>query len=189
MKTKLSTSAFESKYKLDIRQACTYEPEMLFRQRDENYRYVIDYDITLSNGQPLQRDFVWTIEQKRALIISMLKRFVLPNFLVVIYRPDDKSRQIFKIIDGKQRLSTIEQFINGEFGLMLDDEEYFFGDLDVEAKRRINSYSLNFNIIYEYDDCKLSDAQLVSAFEYVNFAGTPQDIEHFDKLKTYIKSE
>ena len=187
MKTKLSTSAFDSKYKLDIRQVVNYSPDDLFK-RYTKFPYVIDYDVKLSNGLPLQRDFVWSIEQKRALIVSMLKELQLPNFLVVLYRADDSERTTtLKIIDGKQRLSTIEQFINGEFGLMLEDEEYFFVDLDVDAKRRINSYSLNFNIIYEYDDCKLSDAQLVSAFEYVNFAGTPQDIEHFDKLKTYIK--
>lgn len=182
-KPKLSTKAFESKYKLDIRSVVSYRPTDLFLKVSK-FPYIIDYDVVLSNGKNLQRDFVWTIDQKRSLIVSMMKELQLPNFAVVCYRTeDDRNTTVFKIVDGKQRLKTIEQFLNGEFGLLVDNEEYFYDDLDKMAQYRINCYSLNFNLIYEYDDNKLTDDQLISWFELVNFAGTPQDIDHLKMLK------
>lgn len=184
-KKKLSTKAFEPKYKLDIRPICTYEPHSLF-EKPENSKYIdiIDYNVKLSNGKNLQRDFVWSIEQKRSLIVSILKQIQIPNFAVVIYRPGDRQTTIYKIIDGKQRLKSIEEFMKGEFGLIVDGEEYFYTDLDEMARYRFRCASLNFNIIYEYDDVRLSDEQLISWFELVNFAGTQQDIDHLEKLKS-----
>lgn len=189
MKKQLSIKQIEPKFKLDIRSACSYSPIDLFGKRNADGFYRLDFDVLLSNGQPLQREHVWTLEQKRALIISMLKELKLPEFLVVQY--DNESRgadrqKIFKIIDGKQRLTAIKEFANNEFGIIVDDKEYFLSDLDSMAAYRFNCYSLNFRIIYEYSDAKLTDEQLIGAFEYVNFAGTPQDTAHFEKLKTYL---
>lgn len=182
---KLSVKNFQPKYKLDIQSATSNSARRLF---DPKYNYIIDYDVKLSNGKSLQRDFVWTIDQKRSLIISMLKELQLPNFAVVVYKDDynfsKNTPTVFKIIDGKQRLKTIEEFYKGEFGLLVDGIEYFYSDLDDMAQYRVLDYSLLFNIIYEYEDTKLSDEQLISWFELVNFAGTQQDIKHLENLKS-----
>jgi len=184
MKNKLSTKAFEPKYKLNIQSATSHSARRLF---DPKYRYVIDYDIKLSNGKNLQRDFVWTIEQKRSLIVSLMKELQIPNFAIVVYQDDSLSHKdrvtTYKIIDGKQRLKTIEEFYKGEFGLLVDGVEYFYNDLDDMAQYRVIDYSLLFNVVYEYPDTKLSDDQLISWFELVNFAGTSQDLDHLEKLK------
>lgn len=188
MKKQLSLKQIEPKFKLDIRNATSWQPNYLFGPR--SFGYIIDFDVLLSNGQPLQREHVWTLEQKRALIVSMLKELQLPNFLVVQYdnesRTDSNRQKIFKIIDGKQRLSAIKEFMEEKFAIVVDGEEYFLSDLDDMAKYRFNCYGLNINIIYEYPDERLTDEQLIGAFEYVNFAGTPQDTAHFEKLKSYL---
>lgn len=188
---KLTSKHFEPKYKLDIRSAVSYEPSCFFGENKWEY-YHIDTDVLLSNGEPLQRDHVWDIHQKRSLIISILKGLEIPNFLVVIYKDDITNGggirdTYFKIIDGKQRITTIKEFIEGKFGLLVNDIEYFFNDLEKMTQFKITNCNLKFNVIYEYPDTRLSDEQLISAFEYVNFAGTPQDIKHFEKLKTYLK--
>lgn len=185
MKTKLSANVFKPKYDVIIHLATIYNAEKLFDIRRNN---IIDYDVKLSNGKNLQRDFVWSIEQKRELIISMLKEIRLPNFAIVHYVDDslpfDKQKVTYKIIDGKQRLKTIEEFINNKFGLLINGEEYFYDDLDQNAQFRIARYSLNFNIVYEYADTRLTDDELICWFELVNFAGTPQDLDHLEKLKS-----
>lgn len=181
---KLSAKEFEPKYKLDINSVLSFVPHRLFNKE----RHIIDYDVKLSNGKNLQRDFVWTIEQKRSLIISMLKGLQIPNFAVVQYRNDldfsSKKPTTLKVIDGKQRLKTIEDFLNNEFSLLFNGLEYFYTDLDDDAQHKISTYTLLFNLIYEYDDIMLSDEQLISWFELVNFAGTPQDLDHLEKLKS-----
>lgn len=172
------------KYDLDIRSSCSYSPKDLFKiYKDSKYNNIIDYDVKLSNGKSLQRDFVWTIEQKRSLIISILKELQIPNFAVVIHRADDGFDSTYKIVDGKQRLKTIEEFYNNEFGIIHEGIEYFLNDLDEWGKYRFNCCSLQFSIIYEYPDAMLTDKQLISWFELVNFAGTPQDLYHLEKLK------
>lgn len=186
MKALLTTSDLVPNYKLDIQSPISYNANSLFLRPNitSKYKYIIDYEVKLSNGKSLQRDFVWNIEQKRSLILSMIKELQMPNFAVALERSNDMKTTIFRIIDGKQRLSTIEQFVNNEFCLVHNGQEYFYKDMDDMCQYRVHSYSLNFNIIYEYDDERLSDEQLISWFELVNFAGTAQDEKHLQYLKS-----
>jgi len=175
---------------LDIRQEVSYQPSYFF---ERNYGYKIDYDVRLSDGTSLQRDFVWTLQQKQELIISIIKGILLPRFAAIVYEDDQKGKlkleqdKIFKIIDGKQRLSTIQAFMNNEFPILFKGNEYFYNDFDSELKRSIWGCDLRFNIVYEYFDQKVSDEDMIRWFELINWAGTPQDKKHFEKLKNLIK--
>lgn len=188
MKTsKLSRKSLIPRFNFDIRDAVSYQIDYFFGDKKFD-DYVIDYDIFLSNGKPLQRDYVWTLEQKRSFILSLLKEINIPNMLVLLYNDDinKKSERIFKIVDGKQRISTIRDFFNGCFGILFDDKEYFYNDLDDDTKMFLRTRDLRFNIVYEYPDTLLSDSDLVNMFEFVNFAGTPQDINHLVNLKNSL---
>ena len=92
----------------------------------------------------------------------------------------------FRIIDGKQRLSTIYDFIDGKFPININGFDYFYAELDKSGQMAIWNYSMNFRTVYEYEDKKLSDADLIALFEYVNFTGTPQDADHIEKLKNSL---
>lgn len=59
-----------------------------------------------------QRNFVWTDIQKSLLIESMLLKIPLPAF----YFAEDKTGK-FQVVDGLQRLTVINQFLNNEFKL------------------------------------------------------------------------
>jgi hypothetical protein len=39
------------------------------------------------------------------------------------------------------------------------------------------------DVAYEYHDALISDEWKIAWFEMINFAGTPQDIEHLNNLK------
>jgi uncharacterized protein with ParB-like and HNH nuclease domain len=174
-----------------LRGPVTYDPKDLFMTKNID-RYIIDYDVKLSNGEHLQRPLVWNLEQKRNLIESLLKELSLPEFHVAQYKSAHSEKTgrdiVFKIIDGKQRLSTIQQFINNEFTFIWDDIEYFYSDFDKMSKYRIDHANLRFKIVYEYDDCLLTDKQLIDWFYMVNFAGTEQDRNHLNNLYESIKT-
>lgn len=67
----------------------------------------------------IQRSYVWERTRKSALIESMILGYPIPP--VYAKRFDDgtgkKYGNIYSIMDGKQRLSTVAQFLNDEFAL------------------------------------------------------------------------
>lgn len=171
---------------LNIHNEVSYTPTDFFYPGEgirshRSARRTLDYDVKLSNGISLQRDFVWTLKQKQELIWSIWKGIALPRFAMLIYE-----HSIFKVIDGKQRLSTIGAFMNNAFPIEIDGYEFYYKDCDSRLQRLVWNCDLRINIIYEYEGECLSDQDLVSWFELLNWAGTPQDQQHFEHLKKSI---
>lgn len=67
----------------------------------------------------VQRSYVWERKRKTALIESMILGYPVPP--IFAKRIDDgsgkKAALVYSIMDGKQRLSTVAQFLNDEFAL------------------------------------------------------------------------
>lgn len=67
----------------------------------------------------VQRSYVWERSRKTGLIESMIIGYPVPP--IYAKRVDDGSGQrggnIYYIMDGKQRLSTVKEFLNDEFAL------------------------------------------------------------------------
>jgi len=156
------------------------------------YGIEIDFDVYLpTKKKNLQRPLVWKLYQKQELILSVLKGIQLPPIQFILFTDDtDKTKsasektQVYKIIDGKQRLSTLFSFVRGEFPIIWEGKEYFINDLDEWAKRAVTHLTLPSDRVYEYPDAMLTDDQKIAWFEMINFAGTPQDIKHLENLKS-----
>ncbi|MFD9739594.1 DUF262 domain-containing protein [Umezawaea sp. NPDC059074] len=71
-----------------------------------------------------QRKLVWTVEEKRALVDSILKDLPIP--LVLVAEISSPMLNGYELIDGMQRLNAIFSFIENEFDL----DGYYF---DLEA--------------------------------------------------------
>jgi uncharacterized protein with ParB-like and HNH nuclease domain len=72
-----------------------------------------DYeDNILVLAPDFQREFVWTLKQKSELIESILMGIPLP--MIYFFEADDG---VLQVVDGKQRLTTLFQFLNNEFPL------------------------------------------------------------------------
>lgn len=81
----------------------------------------------------VQRSYVWERKRKSALIESMILGYPIPP--IYAKRTPDESgkanKAVYAVMDGKQRLSTVAQFLNDEFALsdlepiiaMVKDEE------------------------------------------------------------------
>ncbi len=71
----------------------------------------------INTNPPYQRESgAWSNDKKQLLIDSLLNYFDTPKiYLHDLY--DEKDEYIYAVIDGKQRLSTIWEFLNDEFAL------------------------------------------------------------------------
>jgi hypothetical protein len=161
---------------------------------DNHYNDVWDFDVFLpSLGVNLQRPLVWTGVQKNELVLSVLKGIRIPSICYIQYKARvggvnalDNSCT-YKIIDGKQRLCALIDFVNGDYPLVVGGELYWYRDLDEKARYEIDSFTFSADVAYEYDYDMIPDADKVAWFEQINFYGTPQDGEHMKELKRRVE--
>ncbi|MGL5964608.1 MAG: DUF262 domain-containing protein [Fusobacteriaceae bacterium] len=151
----------------------------------EMYENVLNGKINISPFY--QRGLVWSLEQKQRYIeaIYLEKARINITTIVDIF---SKSDCYIEVIDGKQRLSTIFQFIENEFSI---SNGMFFKDLSIHDMR----YLLNLNFHYTriepaFVKKPITDAQKVELFLEINELGTKMSQEHMDLIKKeYIGDE
>lgn len=124
-------------------------------RRIEKERFVLDPDF--------QRGFVWGTEKQSRLIESILLRIPLPVFYVA---EDSTGRLV--VVDGRQRLTTLQSFLSNKLKLKLDDRPDLhgkrFSELDVRLQNRIEDCQLLFYII----EHKVPERARLDIFERVN---------------------
>lgn len=145
---------------------------------------VIDFDVYLPTKQMnLQRNFVWDIEQKRELIWSILMNRNIPRMAMMNVLTDEHCIDgVYQVIDGKQRLSAMMDFYNNKYTLVIDEKEYLFKELPTDYNNVIKRYNFAYYIANESSNAPFTDEDKLQWFMYINFAGTPQDKTHFEKL-------
>lgn len=141
---------------------------------------------------PYQRGSVWTLDQRRDLIFSLLSG--IPIGAVIVnqrsYSTEENIRvfgtpHIYAIIDGKQRVETLVAFARGEFSILADwlsDEEFDidsgtvrdngrvrWGDLTSLGRRRFEM----FPVPTEVAQVRSLRAE-AAIFRLVNTTGTDQ---------------
>jgi hypothetical protein len=134
-----------------------------------------DFDVYLPSRQMnLQRPLVWTLDQKRSLIESVIIRRAIPP-ISLIQLVDDT----YQVIDGKQRLNAFIEYCRGDF----DFCGYYCDDLPRDYFGQIKRYIPFAYVLFEYADAPITDDEKVEWFQWINFAGTAQDIEHLERLR------
>ncbi|MEA3546001.1 MAG: DUF262 domain-containing protein [Thermodesulfobacteriota bacterium] len=114
-----------------------------------------------------QRDFIWPEDKQSKLIESVLMRIPLPVF----YLAEDKEGRMV-VVDGLQRLSTFQRFVNNELRLKLPEQEELhqkrFKDISAKLQNRVEDCNLVLYII----DAKVPERARLDIFERVN-SGAP----------------
>lgn len=143
----------------------------------------IDFNVYLpTKKMDLQRALVWDIEQKRELIWSVLMNRNIPRMAMI-----NTLDNIYQVIDGKQRLSTMIEFYKNDFPIMIDSKLYYCNELPIDYQRVIGGYHFAYYIVNEEYIGQITDQDKIDWFMYINFAGTPQDKKHFNKLNKLNK--
>lgn len=124
-------------------------------RRIEQGSFVMDPDF--------QRDFIWPDDKQSKLIESVLMRIPLPVF----YLGEDRDGRML-VVDGLQRLSTFQRFVNNELQLKLPKQDELnkkrFRDLSPKLQNRVEDCNLILYVI----DAKVPDRARLDIFERVN---------------------
>ena len=128
-------------------------------RRIEHGAFVMDPDF--------QRDFIWDDAKQSKLIESVMMRIPLPVFYLA---EDDQERLV--VVDGLQRLSTFQRFVNNELRLRLKDRPELdrkeFEELTPKLQNRVEDCNLILYII----DSEVPERARLDIFERVN-GGVP----------------
>ena len=123
--------------------------------------YLTEYSIELlankmRNGEfvvpTYQRAYTWEHERKSRFIESMVLGLPIP-FLFFWEMPNGK----LEIVDGSQRLRSIEEFVLGDLRLgeldgLTDLSGFRFSDLPESRQRKINNRSIRGIVLNEHAD-------------------------------------
>ena len=164
-------------------------------ENPDNKYWKYDFDVFLPKyGINLQRPYVWEHYQQNEFILSLLLEKPIDSVVIVEHEFGawknalDKSNSIRYVIDGKQRLLTIQKFLHNEFPVNLNGKEAFYNDFDDKLKIYFKSVvrSMTAIVYYSYWDEEVTDDMKIILFNYYNFAGTQQTDEHKNKLQSLL---
>jgi hypothetical protein len=156
----------------------------------EVYNQTMDGELDLAPD--FQRSFVWKDAQQIRLIESILLGIPLPAFYF-----NQDSQGAFQVIDGVQRLTTIQSFMNGSLSLQESHLEYLkdiqgmkYDTLDAPVRRRFAGTQIVAHVI----EPQTPDEVKYDIFNRVNTGGTPltaQEIRHCmskERSRTFLKN-
>lgn len=116
---------------------------------------------------PYQRRSVWNTEYKKFFIDSLVRNYPVPTiFLEVVISPDQPTT--YRVIDGKQRLTALFEFIADKFATPdsiadLDLQDRYYSQLPHNAKVALLEY------VFEVENISnASGAELNEAFDRLN---------------------
>ena len=128
-----------------------------------------------------QRGLVWTTEQKQAFIKALMigKAEIQPIF---IYNPTKRKARM-EILDGKQRLTAILEYVRGNFEV----EGLYYKDLNRSDIHIFNYVPMVYKEIKYYDHkvglTNMPMRQKIELFLQVNGYGQHVSDEHLEKIK------
>lgn len=155
-----------------------------FKRMYENGKISFDYPIQRQGGQ-------WDTLQKSLLIHSLADDYPIPPFYSTVSKEivNEKEVDVYYIMDGKQRLTNVFDYINNVYPLheetpsaVIEDETHelagkYFDELSDEARDQIQSYML---LNYKMDD--VTDEEIEDLFFRLN-NGTPLTKQQKAKAK------
>ena len=130
--------------------------ELFEEYEDNNEGGVKGYGGKLNIRPPYQREFVYNVKQRDAVINTLTRDFPL-NVMYWAVCNDGT----FEVVDGQQRTISICQYVDGDFAF----NERYFHNLQKDEQEQILNYKL---MIYL---CSGTDSQKLDWFKTINIAG------------------
>jgi len=135
-----------------------------------------------------QRDLVWAQPQKANYILNLFyqKAFIEPT-IIEYYNEKFK---IYEILDGKQRLTTLFDFIDNKFPVFVAGFKIYFSDLQVSDKAFLLNHDVRYKRIMHKDlSCEIPFETKLELFLEVNELGTKLEQDDINKVKTMLYNE
>jgi hypothetical protein len=135
-----------------------------------------------------QRGDVWTLEQKVALIDSIFNEIPIGAMILAKrdfgYTEDGKIAIAEEIIDGKQRFTTIIDFVCDKFPY----NGLYYSELHPHDRNRFdNSQVMIGEMNFRYFDGKYNEKEVLETFVRLNIGGTSMNPEVIEAAKDRLK--
>jgi uncharacterized protein with ParB-like and HNH nuclease domain len=116
-------------------------------EQDTNELYVPQY----------QRNVAWDEDRQSKCIESILLGLPIPYIFVADLRPEEDDLARLEIVDGTQRIRTLDKFYNNELRLsglkkLEKLNDFYYRDLPLARQRRFNRSSLRMIVLTEKAD-------------------------------------
>ncbi len=120
------------------------KPEYIIVPTDINIKDFSEFSEMYVTRPPYQRKSVWTKKKKQSLMDSLFRRYYIPKLVIREVRLSD-TQTVSEIIDGQQRIITVQEFFENQYPLpktlsSLYDKlpGLFYEDLDVDIRMFIS---------------------------------------------------
>lgn len=118
-----------------------------------------DYEEDFVTRPPYQRKSVWSKSKKQALMDSLFRRYYIPKLVIREVRLSD-NQTVNEIIDGQQRIITVQEYFNNQYPLpktLYDVDKNlpgsYYQDLDTDIRKFIDkSLKYQADVIKNIDE-------------------------------------
>lgn len=117
---------------------------------------VTGYGGSLNIRPPYQREFIYKLDQQKAVITSVTNEMPLSCMYWAVNEDGT-----YEVLDGQQRTMSICRFVNGDYAI----NYHFFNDLSEQEQEQILNYELDIYF------CEGSEKDKIRWFEIINIAG------------------
>ena len=136
-----------------------------------------------------QRKLVWTLEDKRLLVNTIIEGYPLPLILLAEVKTNSSNLHAREIVDGMQRLNAVFAFIENEFGILLEaggekngrnklkERKYYYFNL--EALASTFAAKNKGVIIQKYPVLDVEASRKIAEYQIgtSSFSGTVQQVD------------
>lgn len=157
--------------------------EISIREIVQNYvdnaeEGVIGYNSKLNIRPKYQREFVYDVTKRNAVIETIRNNFPL-NVMYWVKNDDDT----FEVLDGQQRTISFCQYVKNGFSIQINGYPKSFSNLTIDEQNEILDYKL---MIYL---CEGTDTEKLAWFRIINIAGeklTDQELRNATYTGTWL---
>ncbi|WP_222982971.1 GmrSD restriction endonuclease domain-containing protein [Flagellimonas meishanensis] len=143
--------------------------EYIITPKEISIKDFFDYSEDYVTRPPYQRKAVWKQKKKQALMDSLFRRYYIPKLVVREVRLDD-STTVFEIVDGQQRITTVQDFFDNKYklpkslaDLSNDLAGKYYKDLGTDVRKFIDkSLKYQADVIKNIDEPQHVEHQIIA---------------------------
>jgi len=116
-------------------------------------------DLTLEISPKFQRRAVWLDKERSELLATILEGLPFPEIYAQVITDTDSGKQIHRIVDGQQRVTSILRFIDNGFPLPENQvfKGEYFRDLTKGQKESFWDYKIVVRSLRKTNDAEIRD--------------------------------
>jgi hypothetical protein len=137
------------------------------------------YNFGIDMNPEYQRDLVWELEDKVALIDSIMNDVEIGRFVFMKKNYSSTESTMSEVIDGKQRLTALIEFFEDRFAY----KGLKYSEMNPMDKNHFTNKS-----ILRIDVDQMTIEQRMDYFIRINTTGKAMDAEHLENVKKKLKN-